>query len=257
VLISEAVEKYISISEKTLRKATMKDYKSCANLFSIHLAKMKVIYLQDITVTNVFSYFDALRSKNSYTYNTHVTNLRTMFNFFIQREMVRENFIKRIKPLVTEKKERIIIDAATRSKLKDHFAVPMPYFWNACMLQYYCFIRRTELARIKMQYFDWREGVIRLPGSAAKRREKPRTVIIPHEFYQMLIDQHYHELPGHFAFIGDNTDFKPQPFNPQSIERVAKRLSDVFRTHCNKLGLPKTIKFYSWKDSGITEIMLQ
>lgn len=260
ITLKEAINNYITIcTNKKLRPDTLKDYKSQTGALLQFVTDhcRGVVYLDEFTDKHAFAFFDHLintenkfgKINGEYTYNTYNTNLRTMFNFFIKRDLCAKNPIKAIEYLEPEEKERIYIDVATRLRIRDYFRQICPHFWVLCCLQYYCFIRRTETTRLKLNMINWQKGLIELPGRTAKTRKR-RIVVMPDEFISLLKELKYENYPQHFHFAGNNLKFEPaaEPAKPKSI-------SDFFRRHKKRLKLADNVQMYGFKDTGITDFI--
>ena len=106
------------------------------------------------------------------------------------------------------------------------------HFLLACYLLYYCFIRPVEMTRLRVRDFNLKESTITIPAESAKNKTT-QTVTVPKKVLLYAIDL------GIFATPMDNFIFSYN-LRPGRTEKP--------------LGLKKEWKFYSLKDTGITEM---
>lgn len=251
ILFSEAIKQALQIAiNKKLRPATLKDYRSQYNRLAAWVSGRAphIKYVNNFTGADAICFFDYLLSTGvgPYTYNTFITNLRTLFNNFIDRDYIDKNPFKVVKPLKVEEKTRTILTPAQLSQIDNAFS-HLPHYLVVCYLCLYCFIRRTEITRLRIEHINFERHTIELPGSATKNRKR-RIVVIPDVFYALLMQLNYSGFPGHYFIAGTGADFKPG-----SMPSSAKRITDKFRITVQRLGMDTgKIKFYSLKDTGIT-----
>lgn len=236
-------------SEK--REDTYRSYKSFISIFKMFLAEkaIKLDYIFEFNKKIMSDYLDYIyyeRSVSNRTYNNHLNFFSTFFNWLIKRGFVSSNICDGFTRKKVTGKQRTIVPEEQRKNIllylyKNHFS-----YFVLVMLDYKCFIRRTELTKLKVRDIRLSENLIIIRSEISKNK-KEETVTIPNEIVPFLAK--HLQKANNSDFVFSNNEFKP------GINQLTpKKISDYFTKIRKILGLPKAIKFYSWKDTGITEL---
>ena len=121
-----------------------------------------------------------------------------------------------------------------------------PDFLFACYLLYYCFIRPVEMTRLRVRHFNLKACTLTIPGELSKNKTT-QTVSLPKKVIQYGIDI------GVFSAPLDDFIFSYR-LKPGQEEIDPKHFRDHWDNVRRALGLKKEWKFYSLKDTGITEM---
>lgn len=123
----------------------------------------------------------------------------------------------------------------------------------AALLQYHCLIRPVELTRLRFKYFDLQKGVVNLPGDITKNG-KPRRATIPKQSLHYLMELNFANYPTNYFVFGKG-------LNPHAsvavTDNVCYKWHDKYLKElkkAEKLNDTTGLTWYSWKDTGITDI---
>lgn len=113
---------------------------------------------------------------------------------------------------------------------------------------YYCFIRRTEMTKLRVQDVKLHEGIIVVPKEISKNK-KTEAITIPKMLGSYLVDHLQGAIQSDYLFSGNG-------FLPGEVQLKPKKISDTWSRMRTKLKIKNTYQFYSLKDTGITELFL-
>lgn len=245
--------KYLNYLEKTLsRKDTIRGYKSIYNIFIDWIKlKYKIKYASEVTHQMITGYFDYLLYEKNYkvkTYNNNLTTLRSWWkNFFIKRNAAIINPFDKIGTIQLrgrKVKTKRVFTTSELKKIKAYILNTDYYFWVPCGCCFYCYIRRTEITRLKIKNIDLKNGNIIIHEDEAKdwtfRLNK-----IPAEFLMFLKSLDLDKLPQDYYLIG-NDNFRPGP-----TPCVPTRITEKMKAYLEFLKIESQLTFYDLKHSGI------
>lgn len=144
-------------------------------------------------------------------------------------------------------KNRTVIPREVMVRIRDWFAEHDRHFLLACYLEYYCFIRPRELSYVRIDDVNVKKGTIAVPAAEAKNR-KDAVVTLPDEVLKLMIELKVLERPGDWYLFSWN-------FMPGKEHRLSKYFADGWNRMRKALKLPDKYKFYSLKDTGITDLI--
>lgn len=180
------------------------------------------------------------------TYNSYLEFFRNLFNYFINRNWVKENPFNCISKRKVEQKRRDLIPPHIRQQIADYFVqtqqIPYLYIMQLC---YRCLIRPKEILMLKIKDIDFVENIINLPADVSKNHNA-RTIGVPTEIMAYLNRIQGHD-PNEYIFSNDYL-----PGLEMKTSKDTARTWAQMRTHLN---LPMKFQFYSLKDTGITELL--
>ena len=230
---------------------TLRSYNSCLAMIDKYVIEKKIDMkmMLDFNKSFLQNFLDWIyfeRKNSARTHNNHLLFNVTFINHCVSRGYMKENFATSIPTKKLAKKTRTVLDDNAKQKLKELEATNNDYF-VLCMATYYCFLRRTELTKLKVSDVKLQENYLFVSGDISKNK-KGEAVTIPQSYIGMLAQHIGNAKQSDFLFSADN--FKPgvKQLNP-------KKVSDdwaKFRT-AHKLGAQ--YQFYSLKDTGITDLM--
>lgn len=229
---------------------TLRSYTSYLKMITKYTVdkKQPLKLMFDFNSAFVVNYLDWIhydRKNSARTHNNHLRFIGTFINFCISHGWLKENFAAAIKTKREGSKIRQILTEVEKLKLKQYRAQNPDYF-TACMLTYFCFIRRTELTKLKVSDVHLDDNFITVDEKISKNH-KTENVTIPNE-YKNIIAAHCAEAnKNDFLF---SKDYKP---GPTQID--PKRVSEVWNKFRLEFKVDKKYQFYSLKDSGITELL--
>lgn len=237
----------------TDRKHSKKAYTDTFNSFTKWLIKQG---LEELTVGEFSKYyaikymdFWTIEKKvNNNTWNDRRSQALNFFSMLVDLEYLEINPFTRIKRKPKQKKIRRRFTSAERLQISAHIKENDEWLYYAILLLYYCFIRKSELRRLRFNMFDFSKGVINLPEDVTKNR-KWDTVTIPKFLYKDFLKPNFIKNKANYLLFGQG--FKPHPTKPCG----ESTLNEKHRRVLNKLNLyDGTISIYSWKDTGMDDV---
>lgn len=173
---------------------------------------------------------------------TAYNSLATIKTFITKTEGL-ENDLTHIKRIKTSPRSPQTFTDEQLRLLRVYIQALKPYFWTACALQYYCFIRPNELRYLKVRDIDLVKNKIFLSHTFTKNK-KDHFVTIPNPLRPLLtylssVDQRYYVL-------GSNENFKPSKY---LLPRG--KLSNYFTKVLKTLNIQGRFSFYSLKHTGV------
>lgn len=244
------IEEYMKNKFPSMRLDSVRCYKSyCLFLLSwleLYGLSDKPISDFDFHTTKMFLADISKRRLSGRTYNNYLHFYRTLFNDFLTYGYISKNYFSDFPSMKEEEKIRQIIPPEVRSKIRDYFIdnnlLQFVVFMSLC---YCCFIRPKEILNLRLEYVDFKNSVINLPGSITKNH-KPRTVAPPLSIMNYLIS--LSSFPRDYYIFSTNYLPGSRLYNTRDVGKTWAKMRD-------DLHLPKSYQFYSLKDSGITDML--
>lgn len=241
------------LKDGALRRDSIRTYTSNLNLIK------EFISLQDVDMTFAIQFNKAFcvkyldwiyldRASAPRTRNNHLIFLRLLGNYFLSRGILAENPTTGIKNLNKLAKKRIYIPADIRENIKNEIILQKNGFHCLCMTIYYCMIRNTELAKLKVENVNLINNTIFVPKEISKNK-KDETVTILDDFLPIIKNHIENAKPNSYLFSNDNFYTGTEPMATKKIYRKWLQLQ-------TKLKFKKEYQFYSLKDTGITNLFL-
>lgn len=240
------------IKKGVLRPDTLRAYKSYTNNFKI--------YLKDINKEDCFvnsfdenlcrGFLDVIfydRKNSARTHNNYLTFIGVFSRWMIKRKYINIDFAVNISKIKESDKIRIIIPKIDREKIFNHLKIENKNYHALCLTTFYCFIRRTELTKLRVSDVILSNGIISIPAEVSKNN-KSQIVTIPHEFIPVLTNHLRKAKNTDFLFSADN-------FKPGSKKLDPKKISDYWLKIRKDLTFNKRYQWYSLKDTGITNLL--
>lgn len=247
--ITEALDIIFELKTAGCQKRTLERYRYQIKLLKTWLeaTRLQHIYLAQFELHHAQAYMDYLTLKKTYsgrTFNDHITGLSTFFNCMIDREWIVKNPWRKIKKRKVEVGRNIAFSDSEKEKLSKHLRehdIDIFYFKEFI---YYCFIRRSELTRLKIANIDWKNMSIVVPSSASKNK-KQESVVIPASFVSILKEMGLQDMPPDWYIFGRG--LKPGPVQYINYNHISTRHNKI----CRALGIDESKGLYSWKHSGV------
>ena len=188
------------------------------------------------------------RDNGAQTRNNYLNFLRVFSGFLVEKGYLKSKPTDGISPISKRlyKKERECIPLDVVGRIANYCREKEPDFLFACYLLYYCFIRPVEMTRLKVRHFNLKACTLTIPGELSKNKTT-QTITLPRKVIQYGIDI------GVFSAPMDDYIFSYR-LKPGSVEIDPKHFRDHWDNVRQALKLKKEWKFYSLKDTGITEM---
>ena len=252
-LLEDALEKYEAYVERMPKYKTRKSYTSRLNIFrkynASRLLPIRYVYQFDTAfVSDFLDYIFLDRETNARTRNNYRQWCASLATFFIEKQYLTTNPVEKIKTIAETGKKRQPLTAQMLHELERHLRDANPYFYLACMMEYYTFIRPEELTHVKLADINIKEQSVFISAEVSKNKHDGK-VGLNAKIIMFMIDL------GVFKYPNDYYLFGPKVSRPS-----AKRSdSEMFRRKWNTLvrkglGWADCYQFYSLKDSGLRDL---
>ena len=260
-LLIKAIDSFLKLSrrrfdEGDIREETIAGYESYMKILKqfIEENKWTNMYVAQFNKEFILKFLDYIYydlGRKGQTRDNYLTALRILSTFLVERGYVKVKPTDGITILgkrKREKKNRILLSTDVQEKVKEYVEKRNPHFFLAMQILYFCMVRPKEMSFIKIKHIDLKKGTIFIPGVSSKNH-KDGVVTMPLSLSSFIEELGVlNEHPECFLFS--------DKFQPGMKWREEKQFRDYWNLHVRKdLGLPDTIKFYSLKDTGITNMI--
>lgn len=247
--VTEAFAHILELKASSCGKRTLEAYRYIVKLFSEWLTKGRLhnMYIDMLEPVHARSFMDFLQLKKGYsgrTFNGHLTVLSTFCNEMTEREWIKKNPFRKIGKLPVGIGRNTAFTDREKEMLKAHLLAGDLSMYYFTQFIYYCFIRRTELTRLKVGNIDWKNMTIIIPSDVSKNR-KQESVVIPVGFAGLLKEMGLQALSPEWYIFGRH--LKPGPIIYSNPAHISTRHNTI----CRQLGIAKEKGLYSWKHSGV------
>lgn len=252
ILLEVAIEKYRAYVNRMSRYHTRKNYLSRLNIMlqynESRMLPIRYIYQYDSAfVSDFLDYIFLDRESTARTRNNYRQWCHSLAEFFIEKQYLLSNPVAKIKEIEETPKKRQPLSEKQLKQL-EQFKQSHPYFYLACMMEYYTFIRPEELSHIKVGDINVKEQSVFISGEVSKNKHDGKVGL------NSAVLKHMIEL----GVLSAPSDY--YLFGPRCTKPNARRGdSEMFRRQWNRLvrtGLKwaDCYQFYSLKDSGLRDL---
>lgn len=187
--------------------------------------------------------------KSPRTRDNYLGWLRTFCDWMLEKHYISDNPTSGIANVTGKKyaKNRTTIPRDEMIRLRSHLDSHDRYMLLACYMLYYCFIRPKEMSYIRIEDINVAKGTIAITGEVAKNG-KDSVVTLPDIVVKLMLDLDVLTKPGDWYLFSDD-------LRPGTKYRIPKYFCDEWNKVRTALGFPEQYKFYSLKDTGITDLI--
>jgi integrase/recombinase XerD len=243
----------LDVSRGFKRPDTERTYKSYLSMIELFLKvkKRKLNFIFEMNKVFVVNYLDYIlyeRKNIPRTYNNHLGFIKAFLNFCVSHGYLKENLALGIPKIKEIEKKRLLINAEVKQKIKNIETIN-PHYFTVCMTTYFCFIRPSELSKLKVSNVDLSNSIITVPGDISKNKNT-EIVTIPKALHTILANHLVNVNANSNEFLFSLNDYKPGklPINP-------KKIYDTWQKYLKLFKIEKSYQFYSLKDTGITDLL--
>lgn len=253
IMLSAAVTDFLrakrrEVETHTITAATFDDYKQQLFYFQQYIGTD--LFLWKIKKADVNSFLDDLyivRKVSACTRNHYLQSIRTFFTWCVNREYIKENPAAVIKNAKQAEKYRAAIPAPTLQKIFDYLNQHDKRFLFVCYLIYGCFIRPSELCKLKIKDINFKNQTIFISKDISKNK-KNQVVTIPANVAAMILDLKIYNYPLEYYIVGKH-------LTPCEYSTTGKALRRQWLLMRKALNLSDRYQLYSLKDTGITQMI--
>lgn len=261
ILISKLLDDFIKLNRKKyadgdIRESTIRSYNSYYNKLNVYLVKQKSteMYVTDYNKKFIISYLDYVYNDlnlSSRTRDNHLKFQRLFCNYLVERSYMNISPAASISVLGKGKrtaKNRTVIPLEIMTKVSEYLNKNNRNFLIAAQILYFCMVRPKEMTFIKIEHINVDKSTIFISGTTAKNY-MDAVVTIPETLKSLLLEMKINEYPkNYYLFSGE--------FKPGKIHIRETLFSKYWDRYVRKaLNLPLSLKFYSLKDTGITDMI--
>lgn len=259
-VFDEVCEKYSEYVMKLLREGSMREETAKSYLSRLKILKewkkekgvnLHYTYQFDRHVVSEFlDYIFIERNNTARTRNNYLGWVRTFCAYLTERGYVPKNptdGYSRVRMRNREKEREVIPDAVLK-QIHDYLEKKNLHYLLACEILHYMFVRPKELSYLKVGDFSVKRKTLVLHGANTKNH-CDATITVPDHVMRLMIDLGVLSVPGNYYLFSEG-------FRPGKERASEKNFRDYWLRYVRKdLGLPEQYKFYSLKDTGITNML--
>lgn len=250
-LLSDVLSRYMEYIERKSRKKTKHSYQSRVNILNQYLSScvfpIKYAYQFDGAFVNDFLdwlYLD--RGVSERTRNNYRGWCYSFAEFLVSRKYIESNPVDHIPALDEKKKFRKDLTPTMLKQMRQHLKREDKHFLLACYMEYFTFIRPTELSYLKVGDISLKDKTIFVSEDFSKNKKSAK-VALNDTVLKLMIELEVLSAPTSYFLFGKH--FKPSPdrCNADQYNRRWKKMREA-------LGWSDEYQFYSLKDSGIRDL---
>lgn len=258
-LFDDVLERYKRYLEKlcndhNLRKESYIDYSSRVRILERWKKEKNIqltfAYQFDRHIISEFlDYIFLDRNNTITTRNNYLGWLRSFTSYLLERGYISQNPMggfSRIKN--RQKKGRDVIPDHIMQQIRDYLMLNNKHYLLACEILHYLFVRPRELSFLKIGDFHLKSHTLTLYGDHTKNGNDA-VITLPNHVIKLMIDLNVFSYPSQYYLFSDN-------FCPGETRKSEKSFRDYWGRNLRKaLGFSERYKFYSLKDTGITNML--
>lgn len=190
------------------------------------------------------------RDNTAFTRDNYLSFLKSFSQFCLNQNYLKVNPTDAISTLGkrSKKKIRTLIPEHDLNRITDLLERENKYYLLASYILYYCFIRPKEMSQLRLNNFSLAKQTIFIPDEISKNK-KDAIITLPAKVIHLMLDLKIFDNPTEYYLFSDG-------FKPGSNQRTEKQFRDYWSHHVRKpLKFPDKYKFYSLKDTGITNML--
>lgn len=240
------------IKDNVLRPDTLRTYNSNLNILQKFISdkKLNIVFALELNKRFCIDYLDWIyieRGSSPKTRNNHLGFIKLFGTFLVNKGVHSENPTAGILPMKLLTKNREVFPVQIKQKIYEKLLSYDNGYYALCMTTYFCFLRNAELGKLKAWMINFDNNSITLTEDVSKNK-KEEVVTIPSQFLDIL--------KKHVS-TANNTDyvFSNNHYKPGSKKMTSNKIGNDWDILRKELKLPSKYKFYSFKDTGITDLL--
>ena len=241
------------VRDDDMRVETFASYTSYLRIFTRWWESKHLTYIYQLDRRRVCEFLDYVfieRNNTLQTRNNYLAWLKSFSTWLIQRSYITVNPTEGLQTVQrrARKKNRSVISEEDLKRLHAFLMERHRHYLLACMLLHYMFVRPHEMTFIRIDDISLKDSTLALHGESTKNRNDA-VLTIPAKVVHLMIDLKVFDSPGNYYLF--STDFRP------GREHVSEKTFRDFwlKKVRRELKFPEQYKFYSLKDTGITNML--
>lgn len=190
------------------------------------------------------------RDNTATTRDNYLSFLQTFSKWCLQKSYFKNNPTDGISGFGVRSKQKLrtVIAEQDMQRLLEYLQEKNKYYLLACYILHYCFIRPKELSMLRLSNFSLKRQTVFVPDTVSKNR-KDGTITLPAKVIKLMLDLDVFNYPNDYYLFSDK-------FMPGAVRKDEKQFRDYWGRYLRKdLKFPDKYKFYSLKDTGITNML--
>lgn len=210
-----------------------------------------VVFTYQLKATVIDAFLDWLWVENGKAVRTrdnYLSWFKTFVKWMMSKGYISEDptaGLQMIRGHRKAEKNRTVIPKEAMLRLRSYLEEHDRHFLLACYVLYYCFVRPREMSYLKLSNINIKKGTIFIPGAVSKNK-KDAVVTIPDHVMKLMLDLGIFSVPTDCYIFSHDC-------RPGAEYRLPKYFCDVWKKVATALKFPPEWKFYSLKDTGITD----
>lgn len=262
LLFKDVIDNYRTFLNKMLRdgryrQETLKSYSSYLHNMELfnEQKKVPITYIYQFDKDFCVMLLDEVyitRDNTAFTRDNYLGFLKSFSSFCLNHNYLTKNPTEGISSLGRRGKKKIrdVINEDLLKKIYGYLQETNSHFLLASYILYYCFVRPAEMTRLRLSNINIEKQTLYLEDTISKNR-KDGTITLPSKVITLMIDLNIFSYPNDYYLFSDG-------FKPGAKKRSEKMFRDYWAHYVRKkLKLNEKYKFYSLKDTGITNMLRQ
>ena len=242
------------MNEHNMRSETVASYMSRQRMLLRWVAKerrqVRYAYQFDRRLVDAFLDYIFLDKDNGVrTRNNYLSWIKSFSHWMLSKSYIEQDPTLGIPRMKMRKgKNRDVIPDGLLGQISSWLKEHNRHFLLACYLLHYLFVRPHELARLKIEDFSLKERTLFIHWDVAKNWNDA-VVTLPTHVIRLMLELDVFKSPGSYYLFSED-------FKPGRELRSEKFFRDYWtRVVRKELGFSDRYKFYSLKDTGITNML--
>ncbi|MBR5688487.1 MAG: site-specific integrase [Prevotella sp.] len=244
------------LKEGHMREETVASYTSRLKMLENWKVREKVnlFYTYQFDKQMVSRFLDYVfidRNNTMRTRNNYLLWVKVFCKYLTERGYVPSDpsaMFHNVNPKGMKGKDRDVIPDDVLQELHDWLTEHNRHFLLACYILHYCLVRPHEMSFLKVGDFSVKRQTLFLHGDTTKNHNDA-VITVPNQVLRLMIDLGVFKCPGGYYLFSNG-------FMPGRERCSEKQFRDYWTRHVRKsLNLSDRYKFYSLKDTGITNML--
>lgn len=242
---------HAALVKGTLKRKTAVDYESRMRQLRLYISEagVSIKFINQFDTGFCADFLDYLiydKDVSATTRNNYRTWLSAFASWLIERKYLLKNPVESIHMMKEKDKFREPLTPSALRKLHDYLINQNSYFYLACLMEYYTFIRPDELRYIRVGDISIENQTVFVNSELSKNR-KGQPVALNDTVLKLMIKLHVFDHPSSDYLFGN--EIMPGP-----VQIFVNRFRLEWAKLRKVLGFPASYQFYSLKDSGIRDL---
>lgn len=249
--LSDIMEKYLEYVGRTRRKKTIQNYSSRMNVLKEFNKSriMPIRYAYQYDRAFIIDFLDWIllyRDGGPRTRNNYKGWCSAFGEFMVERKYLESNPAEGIAKLPELEKVRQPLSPEMMLRMAKHLRKEDPHFLLAVLMEYYTFIRPTELSNLRICDIEIKEQRVFVSREFSKNK-RDGYVGLNETILKLMLDLGTFSHPGNWYLFGRRFRPSPEHAGPDQFNKRWVRMRKYFRWG-------PEYQFYSLKDTGIRDL---